>query len=89
MTSRLLTALIKVFARLEDCAKISTNLLGEIYIMGFEIALTVVGVLIAIVGMVSGIISLWLIAKYYKYNRRSNSIGMTGMEIARSILDRN
>ena len=57
--------------------------------MGFEIALTVVGVLIAIVGMVSGIISLWLIAKYYKYNRRSNSIGMTGMEIARSILDRN
>lgn len=89
MTSRLLTALIKVFARLEDCAKISTNLSGEIYIMGFEIALTVVGVLIAIVGMVSGIISLWLIAKYYKYNRRSNSIGMTGMEIARSILDRN
>ena len=57
--------------------------------MGFEIALMVVGALIAIVGMVSGIISLWLIAKYYKYNRRSNSIGMTGMEIARSILDRN
>ena len=57
--------------------------------MGLEIALMVVGALIAIVGMVSGIISLWLIAKYYKYNRRSNSIGMTGMEIARSILDRN
>ena len=56
---------------------------------GLEIALAVVGALIAIFGIISGVISLWLIAKYYKYNRRSNSIGMTGMEIARSILDRN
>lgn len=57
--------------------------------MGLEIALVVVGVLMTIVGMVSGIISIWLIAKYYKYNRRLNSLGMTGMEIARSILDKN
>ena len=57
--------------------------------MGLEIALVVVGILIAIVGMVSGIISLWLVVKYYKYNRRPNSAGLTGMEMARSILDRN
>ena len=57
--------------------------------MALEIALTVVGVLIAIVGAVSGTISLWLIYKYYKYNRRENSLGLTGIEIARKILDDN
>ena len=57
--------------------------------MALEIALMIVGILIVIVGAVSGVISLWLIVKYYKYNRRPNSLGMTGMEIARSILDAN
>ena len=57
--------------------------------MALEIALMIVGILIVIVGAVSGVISLWLIVKYYKYNRRQNSLGMTGMEIARSILDAN
>jgi Zn-dependent membrane protease YugP len=57
--------------------------------MGLEIALGVVGILIALVGMVSGAISLWLMVKYYKYNRRPNSIGLTGTEMARSILDKN
>ena len=57
--------------------------------MTLELALIIVGVLIAIVGLVAGVISIWLMVKYYKYNRRPNSIGLTGMEIARNILDAN
>ena len=57
--------------------------------MALEIALMIVGALIVIVGAVSGVVQLWLIVKYYKYNRRENSAGLTGMEMARSILDAN
>lgn len=57
--------------------------------MTFEIALAIVGVLIGIVGIVAGITSLWLVVKYFKYNRRKNSAGLTGTEVARSILDNN
>ena len=57
--------------------------------MGLEIALAVVGILIVIVGIVSGITSIWLTIKYFKFNRRENSLGLTGMEIARKILDDN
>ena len=57
--------------------------------MALEIALIVVGLMICVVGMVSGIVSIWLLIKYYKYNRRTNSAGLTGMEIARKILDSN
>ena len=57
--------------------------------MGLEIALTVVGILIFIITIISAIIGIWLIVKYYKYNRRANSLGLTGMEIARKILDDN
>jgi Zn-dependent membrane protease YugP len=55
--------------------------------MELEIALAIVSLLIVIVGIASGITSIWLMIKYYKYNRRPNSAGLTGMEIARSILD--
>lgn len=57
--------------------------------MELEIALMIVGCLIAIVAMVSGVVGLWLVIKYYKFNRRQNSLGLTGMEIAREILDKN
>ena len=57
--------------------------------MTLEIALMIVGVLIAIVGAVSGAISLWLTFKYYRFNRKENSLGLTGIEIARKILDDN
>ena len=57
--------------------------------MALEIALAVVGLLIVIVGIVSGITSIWLTIKYFKFNRRENSLGLTGMEIARKILDDN
>lgn len=55
--------------------------------MALEIALVFVGALIALVAFASGIVSIWLIAKYYKYNRQENSLNMTGMDIARKILD--
>ena len=57
--------------------------------MGLEIALMIVGVLIVIVGIASGATSLWLTVKYFRFNRRENSLGLTGMEIARKILDDN
>ena len=57
--------------------------------MTLEIALIVVGVLIAIVGLASGITSFWLVIKYYRYNRWGNSLGLTGVQVARKILDDN
>ena len=57
--------------------------------MALEIALMIVGVLIAIIGIVSGITSIWLVVKYFRFNRRENSLGLTGIEVARKILDDN
>lgn len=57
--------------------------------MTLEIALIIVGALILLVGIFSLVTSLWLIVKYYRYNRRENSLGLTGFEIARKILDDN
>jgi Zn-dependent membrane protease YugP len=57
--------------------------------MGFEIALAIVGGLIAIVGIYALIVSIWLMVKYVKFNRRKNSAGLTGQEVARRILDQN
>ena len=57
--------------------------------MGLEIALVIVGVLIAIVAAASGVTGIWLTVKYFKFNRRDNSLGLTGMDIARKILDDN
>lgn len=54
-----------------------------------EIALLIVGVLIVLVAIASGITSLWLVTKYFRFNRRQNSLGLTGMQIARKILDDN
>ena len=51
--------------------------------MTLEIALMIVGLLIVIVGIVSGITSIWLVFKYYRFNRKENSPGFTGMQIAR------
>ena len=57
--------------------------------MILEVALMFVGILIVIVGFVSGITSIWLVVKYYRFNRNENSLGLTGMQIARKILDDN
>ena len=57
--------------------------------MALEIALMIVGALIFIVGLVSVITSIWLVIKYYRFNRMANSLGLTGIELARKILDDN
>ena len=56
---------------------------------GLEIALLIVGALIALIGLVSLVVSIWLAVKYTKYNKKENSINMTGEQIARKVLDDN
>ena len=57
--------------------------------MDFEIALGIVGLLIVIVGAYALFVSVWLMVKYIKFNRRENRAGLTGQEVARKILDSN
>ena len=57
--------------------------------MTLEVALMIVGFLIVIVGIVSGITSIWLVFKYFRFNRKENSLGLTGIQFARKILDDN
>ena len=71
------------------CGVTNKKIIKEVHIMTLEIALAIVGFLIFIVGIYSTIVGIWLVVKYYKYNREENSIGMTGTEIARDILDNN
>jgi Zn-dependent membrane protease YugP len=56
---------------------------------GLEIALVVVGLLIAVIGIISLVVSGWLGIKYAKFNRIENSVHMTGEEVARKVLDDN
>ena len=55
--------------------------------MALDIALIVVGLLIFVVSIISLVVSIWLAIRYSKYNKRENSAGFTGQEIARKILD--
>ena len=57
--------------------------------MTLEIALMIVGALISVVAVVSGITGIWLTVKYFRFNRRENSLGLTGIDLARKILDDN
>ncbi len=52
-------------------------------------AIFIVGILIAIVAVISIGISLWLMYKYIEFNRCNNSANLTGKEIARKLLDKN
>jgi Zn-dependent membrane protease YugP len=56
---------------------------------GLEIALVIVGIMIALVALYSLGVSIWLMIKYIKYNKKENSAGLTGEEVARKILDAN
>ena len=53
------------------------------------ILMFVVGLLLVIASIVALVISIVLAIKYVRYNRRENSIGKTGEEVARKILDDN
>ena len=57
--------------------------------LGLEIAICIVGLLIFVIGLVSTIVSAWLAVKYFKFNRKENSAGLTGEETARKVLDNN
>ena len=57
--------------------------------MELEIALLIVCCLIAVFTIAAGIISIWLMIKYHKFNRKENSLGLSGTDIARKILDDN
>ncbi len=52
-------------------------------------AFFIVGSLITVMAIISLLVSLCLSIKYIKYNRRKNSLGETGEQIARRILDMN
>ena len=56
---------------------------------GIILALIVVGGLLVIASIVALVISIFLAVSYIKYNRKQNSAGKTGEEIARKILDDN
>ena len=54
---------------------------------GLQIALIIVGVLIGIIAFVSMTVSVWLTIQYAQFNRKENSAGLTGEEVARKVLD--
>ena len=56
---------------------------------GIILALITVGGLLIIASIIALAISIFLAISYIKYNRKQNSVGKTGEEIARAILDRN
>ena len=65
------------------------NLDGFTLELGLQIALCIVGLLISVIGAISLVVSVWLAIKYYQFNRKENSIGLTGEETARKVLDDN
>ena len=56
---------------------------------GLRMALIIVGTLISAFGLVSVAVTTWLGIKYFKFNRKENSVQMTGEEVARKVLDDN
>lgn len=54
-----------------------------------RISMAVVLGLLAICAVVSIVVSIYLAISYHKYNKKENSVGMTGEAIARNVLDAN
>ena len=54
---------------------------------GLMVVIIIVGALILLLSLVGVVVQIYLMASYVKYNRRENSIGKTGEEVARLILD--
>ena len=54
-----------------------------------NILLGFISLLIIIVSVFAFFVSIYLSISYFKYNRKKNSAGMTGKEVARKILDDN
>lgn len=56
---------------------------------GLAAATIIVVILIVIMSVVALVVSLYLAISYVKYNRKKNSAGLTGEQIARHVLDEN
>lgn len=56
---------------------------------GLGVAIGIVGFLIIIASIISLVVSIYLAVRYVKFNKKKNSIGMTGQDAARTILDMN
>lgn len=56
---------------------------------GLLITILVVGVLLVIFSIIALVISIWLGISYHRYNKIQNSLGKTGEEVARELLDKN
>jgi uncharacterized protein len=56
---------------------------------GMIITIFIVGLMLVVLSVVALVISIWLAVSYHVYNKTKNSIGKTGEEIARDILDKN
>ena len=69
-----------LFENLEEFKNVSPALQWAIFI---------VGVLIALMAVVSVSVAIWLAIKYIVYNHKTNSANLTGGEAARKILDAN
>ena len=68
------------------------NLLRALYSekdYNFPTLIPLVGSLIGLVGSASLIVSVWLSVKYHVFNKKENSAGLTGEQVARKILDKN
>ncbi len=52
-------------------------------------AFLIVGTLITVFALIGLVVAVYLAIRYIRYNRRKNSAGMTGEQVARKILDRN
>lgn len=55
---------------------------------GIIVAMSVVGGLLVIVGIISLIVSIYLAISYVKYNKQKNACGLTGEQVARDLLDK-
>ena len=70
-----------------DSESLVQSITGAEGIIG--VLMIIVLALIALVTLFSAGVSIYLAIKYVKFNRRKNSRGMTGVEVARKILDDN
>lgn len=75
-----------------DYIEFARELLGDQAIGvsdGIIIAMGIIGGLLVIVSIIALVVSICLAISYIKYNRKKNSLGLTGEQVARQLLDRN
>lgn len=63
---------------------------GELNGVSDEIilAMSMVGALLIVIGIIALIVSIYLAVSYSKFNKKKNSCGLTGEQVARNLLDK-